>query len=97
MAEGEGFEPPDPCGSPVFKTGAINQLDHPSEGCGDAWNAARRKQKAGTKSRLDEAPVALEELSIHIEGTALAQVFNHVPVQGGVIYSASLGIGRAHS
>ncbi len=31
MAEGEGFEPPDPCGSPVFKTGAINQLDHPSK------------------------------------------------------------------
>ena len=24
MAEGEGFEPPRPCGPPVFKTGAIN-------------------------------------------------------------------------
>ena len=24
MAEGEGFEPPMPCGTPVFKTGAIN-------------------------------------------------------------------------
>ena len=24
VAEGEGFEPPKPCGSPVFKTGAIN-------------------------------------------------------------------------
>jgi hypothetical protein len=24
MAEGEGFEPPEPFGSPVFKTGALN-------------------------------------------------------------------------
>src|SRR5260370_35252744 len=24
MAEGVGFEPTDPCGSPVFKTGALN-------------------------------------------------------------------------
>ena len=24
LAEGEGFEPPDPCRSPVFKTGAID-------------------------------------------------------------------------
>ena len=24
LAEGEGFEPPMPCGTPVFKTGAIN-------------------------------------------------------------------------
>lgn len=24
MAEGEGFEPPKPCGSPVFKTSAFN-------------------------------------------------------------------------
>jgi hypothetical protein len=24
MAEGVGFEPTDPCGSPVFKTGAID-------------------------------------------------------------------------
>lgn len=24
MAESEGFEPPDPCGSPVFKTGTID-------------------------------------------------------------------------
>ena len=32
-AEGEGFEPPDPGGSPVFKTGALNQLGHPSARC----------------------------------------------------------------
>jgi hypothetical protein len=25
MAEGVGFEPTDPCGSPVFKTGAIDR------------------------------------------------------------------------
>ena len=25
-AESEGFEPPVPCGTPVFKTGAIDQL-----------------------------------------------------------------------
>ena len=24
MAEGEGFEPPDPCASPVFKTGPVD-------------------------------------------------------------------------
>ena len=28
-AEEEGFEPPDPCGSPVFKTGAINRSTTP--------------------------------------------------------------------
>ena len=26
FAEAEGFEPPVPCGTPVFKTGAIEQL-----------------------------------------------------------------------
>ena len=26
FAEAEGFEPPVPCGTPVFKTGAIDQL-----------------------------------------------------------------------
>ena len=25
VAEGEGFEPPSPCGPPVFKTGAFNR------------------------------------------------------------------------
>ena len=29
MAEGVGFEPTDPCGSPVFKTGAINHSTIP--------------------------------------------------------------------
>src|SRR5262245_35395521 len=29
MAEGEGFEPPTPCGIPVFKTGALNQTRPP--------------------------------------------------------------------
>ena len=28
MAERVGFEPTDACTSPVFKTGALNQLDH---------------------------------------------------------------------
>ena len=28
MAERVGFEPTDPCGSAVFKTAALNQLDH---------------------------------------------------------------------
>ncbi len=28
-AEGEGFEPPDPCGSPVFKTGGFNRSPTP--------------------------------------------------------------------
>ena len=29
MAEGEGFEPPIPCGIPVFKTGAFNRARPP--------------------------------------------------------------------
>ena len=29
MAEGEGFEPPIPCGTPVFKTGAFNRSATP--------------------------------------------------------------------
>ena len=29
MAEGEGFEPPVPCGTPVFKTGSFNHSDTP--------------------------------------------------------------------
>jgi hypothetical protein len=29
LAEGEGFEPPTPCGIPVFKTGALNQTRPP--------------------------------------------------------------------
>ena len=31
FAEAEGFEPPVPCGTPVFKTGAIDQLCQTSE------------------------------------------------------------------
>lgn len=31
LAEGEGFEPPEPCGSPVFKTGALNHSATPPE------------------------------------------------------------------
>ena len=29
LAEGEGFEPPEPCGSPVFKTAAFNHSANP--------------------------------------------------------------------
>ena len=32
FAEAEGFEPPVPCGTPVFKTGAIDQLCQTSGG-----------------------------------------------------------------
>ena len=32
FAEAEGFEPPVPCGTPVFKTGAIDQLCQTSRG-----------------------------------------------------------------
>ena len=31
QAEGEGFEPPDPCGSPVFKTGGFNRSPTPPD------------------------------------------------------------------
>jgi hypothetical protein len=36
--EGVGFEPTDPCGSPVFKTGAINHSTTPPGGA--RWGAA---------------------------------------------------------
>ena len=32
MAEGEGFEPPVPCGTPVFKTGAFDHSATPPRG-----------------------------------------------------------------
>jgi hypothetical protein len=32
MAEEEGFEPPEPCGSTVFKTAALNHSATPPEG-----------------------------------------------------------------
>ena len=32
VAEGVGFEPTDPCGSPVFWTGALNQTMRPLHG-----------------------------------------------------------------
>ncbi|MDK2971772.1 MAG: hypothetical protein PWP23_1527 [Candidatus Sumerlaeota bacterium] len=34
MAVGVGFEPTDPCGSPVFKTGSLNRSDTPPRGGG---------------------------------------------------------------
>ena len=34
LAEGEGFEPPEPCGSPVFKTGSLNHSDTPPKRTG---------------------------------------------------------------
>jgi hypothetical protein len=33
MAEGVGFEPTEPCGSPVFKTGAIDHSTTPPVTC----------------------------------------------------------------
>ena len=32
LAEGEGFEPPVPCGTPVFKTGAFDHSATPPRG-----------------------------------------------------------------
>mgnify|MGYP000022279810 CR=1 FL=1 len=31
VAEGEGFEPPEPCGSPVFKTGTFGHSVTPPQ------------------------------------------------------------------
>jgi hypothetical protein len=39
FAEEEGFEPPDPCGSPVFKTGAINRSTTPLDQAFSVWDA----------------------------------------------------------
>ena len=36
LAEGEGFEPPEPCGSPVFKTGSLNHSDTPPKSTGSS-------------------------------------------------------------
>ena len=41
LAEEEGFEPPVPFGTPVFKTGALNQLCHSSR----AFYQSDRKDK----------------------------------------------------
>ena len=64
MAEGVGFEPTDPCGSPVFKTGALNRsaippisasrLDHLPR-----WAQGQRKAKASFFTTEAEA-VALQ-------------------------------------
>ena len=32
VAEGEGFEPPEPCGSPIFKTGPFDHSGTPPSG-----------------------------------------------------------------
>jgi hypothetical protein len=46
MAEGVGFEPTEPCGSPVFKTGAIDHSTTPPVmGCGRDMPALERTFK----------------------------------------------------
>ena len=40
-AEEVGFEPTDPCGSPVFKTGAINRSTTPPRVAGEAYHKVR--------------------------------------------------------
>ena len=40
MAEGVGFEPTEPFGSPVFKTGAIDHSATPPEGARGALDTA---------------------------------------------------------
>ena len=46
FAEAEGFEPPVPCGTPVFKTGAIDQLCQTSV---DDANLRQRKSNSFVK------------------------------------------------
>ncbi len=55
MAEGEGFEPPDPCGSTVFKTVALSQTLPPLRGEEDSTGervcvAARTRDAYGCSS-----------------------------------------------
>lgn len=40
LAEREGFEPPEPCGSPVFKTGALNHSATSPNGSGNIRSPA---------------------------------------------------------
>ena len=53
MAEGEGFEPPEPCGSVVFKTTAIVHSAIPparDEGA-DAWSCGGDVKRGGFAPR----------------------------------------------
>ena len=38
LAEGVGFEPTVPCGTPVFKTGGFNRSPTPPE-CSETWKS----------------------------------------------------------
>ena len=62
VAEGEGFEPPMPCGTPVFKTGAINHSAIPPAQAKHLFARAERiipKSPRREKSLHDETIFAI--------------------------------------
>ncbi len=50
VAEGEGFEPPDPCGSTVFKTAAFDHSATPPEACVSPGNVMNWRQETGNST-----------------------------------------------
>ena len=58
-AEGEGFEPPRPCGPPVFKTGAFNHSAIPPE-CGILYQ--KNVHSAENYSRMRKSSIELANL-----------------------------------
>ena len=49
LADGEGFEPPVPCGTPVFKTGAF---DHSATRPNALFDSTDKKPRRKAASRL---------------------------------------------
>src|SRR3954464_15146295 len=58
------------------------------------WNGRTRGCSLETALH-HEATVDLEVLAVDRDPAALAQVAHHVPVDGGVVYAAGLGVGLA--
>ena len=74
VAEGEGFEPPIPCGIPVFKTGAFNRSATPPlkithriyRGCAAAGNLFPGVRSAVVKGGGQFSGIPLERLTARV-------------------------------
>ncbi len=62
FAEAEGFEPPVPCGTPVFKTGAIDQLCQTSR----TAKVAQHIQSASMRFQIVRRPSSMALLNDNI-------------------------------
>ena len=80
MAEREGFEPPDPCGSTVFKTAAIDHSAISPEIGGDytifasCW-VVRAVEEAGNRLKMGgEANSSVQQVGAHARSGISARV-----------------------